>query len=205
LTERSATPARRRRKEARPGEIIEAGLAEFAARGFEAARMADVAARAGVSNGTVFRYFPTKEALFEAAVRSRASPVFSDASIGPLPEGPVLPLLKALIRHVHDNLADPKLLGLIRVIIAEGPRFPALLEIYHRESISRAHELLGRLIARGVASGELRDDGVAALPMVLMSPALMAAVWRMTFNAVEPLPIERFRDAHLALLAALGR
>jgi AcrR family transcriptional regulator len=189
-------PKRARRKEARPAELVEAGLAAFAEHGFERTRMDDVARRAGVAKGTVFRYFPSKEALFEAAIRSRAAPVFPDAAA--LPEGPLLPVLSALLERVYAQLEDPKLIGLMRIIIAEGPRFPALLEIYHRESIARADAVL----AAALAGQPGVPPAIAALPMLLMSPALMASIWRMTFDAVQPVPLARFREAHLALLTA---
>jgi AcrR family transcriptional regulator len=196
-----APKPRRRRKEARPGEIIEAGLAEFGARGFEATRMEDVARRAGIAKGTVFRYFPGKEALFEAAIRSRVRPVFDQlGEILDRHEGPVAPLLVALVGRIHARLAGSDLSVLIRIIIAEGPRFPAILETYHRESIARGRAVLERVVARGVARGEFRAGALAELPMVLISPAVMAAIWQMTFGRLDPITPERFLAAHLELI-----
>lgn len=200
-SEQAAKP-RQRRKEARPGEIIEAGLAEFGAHGFEAARMEDVARRAGVAKGTVFRYFPSKEALFEAAVRSRIAPVFDQLNeMLDRHEGPVAPLLQMLVGRIHARLAGSDLSVLMRIIIAEGPRFPAILETYHRESITRGRAVLERVVVLGVARGEFRAGAVTDLPMVLISPALMAAIWRMTFGRLDPIPPERFLAAHLELIA----
>lgn len=206
MTDGSLSVTRKRRKHDRPAEIIAAGLAEFGARGFEAARIEDIARRAGIAKGTVFRYFPTKEALFEAAIISRIVPVF-DRMVAVLEshQGPSMPLLAMLLERVYGQIAEPNLAILMRVIIAEGPRFPAILEIYHRESITRGQGLLRRIIERGVASGEFRASAATALPMVLMAPALMTVVWRLTFNALQPMPLEQFHAAHLAMLsAALG-
>ncbi len=192
---------RRRRKEARPGEIIEAGLAEFGARGFEAARMEDVARRAGIAKGTVFRYFPTKETLFEAALTSRVGPMFEqlDAAIASA-SGPAMPLLERLVTNLYAQIGDPALSGLIRILIAEGPRFPAILAAHHRATISRGRALLERIVARGIASGEFQPGAIAALPMVLVGPAIMAAIWRITFGLIDPIPPELFMAAHLDLI-----
>lgn len=205
MTDRSvregAAPPRRRRKAARPGEIMEAGLAEFATRGFEATRMEDVARRAGVAKGTVFLYFPTKEALFEAALRSRLAPVLEgvEAAVDAYP-GPTFDLLRMLVDHVHTGLVATDAGAVMRMILAEGPRFPALLETYHRESIARATALLRRIVERGVARGEFRPGAATDLPMVLMAPALMAALWRQTFDHLAPIEPGRFRAAHLEML-----
>lgn len=193
--------ARTRRKEARPAELIEAGLAEFAARGFAAARLDDVARRAGVAKGTIYRYFADKEALFLAAVQSRATPVLGeiDAFVDHFP-GSTRELLHFLLRTVYARLVDTDLKVLMRVIIAEGHNFPALTEVYHREMISRGQALLARIVARGIARGEIRQGAASELPLIIMAPAIMAAIWRMTFEAHEPIATERFIAAHLELL-----
>jgi AcrR family transcriptional regulator len=206
MTDGSLSPTRRRRKEARPAEIIAAGLAEFGERGFGAARIEDIARRAGIAKGTVFRYFPTKEALFEATITAHLAPVF-DQAMGMLDhyEGPTLPVLRMLLDNVYGRLEENQLPVLMRMMISEGQRFPALLEIYHRESLMRGQALLRRILDRGVARGEFQASAAMALPMVLMAPALMAAVWRMTFDGLQPLPLEQFRAAHWAMLTgALG-
>ncbi|MBU8538420.1 TetR/AcrR family transcriptional regulator [Falsiroseomonas tokyonensis] len=193
-------PTRRRRKEARPGEIVEAGLAEFGARGFAAARMEDVARRAQVAKGTVFLYFPTKEALFEA-VAARATPLQDDllAQIES-EQGSSLDLLRALLSRLYAAMARPETVALMRIMIMEGQRFPAILESWHRVSVQRAQVMLERIVERGIAAGEIRPGALTALPMVLAGPAVMAALWRITFDPLQPLPIEQFRDAHLDLV-----
>ena len=202
MTDGSVKPARprRRRKDTRPAEIVEAGLAEFGTRGFAAARMEDVARRAGVAKGTVFLYFPTKEALFEA-VAMRATPLQEDllAQLDSLP-GTSLDLLRLVLTRLYEAMARPEVMALLRVMITEGPRFPLILESWHRVSVQRAQALLERIVARGVATGELRPGALTELPLVLAGPAIMAALWRMTFDTLQPLPIERFRDAHLDLI-----
>ena len=203
MTGQSGTPgpARRRRKEARPAEIIEAGLAEFAEKGFAAARLDDVAARAGVAKGTIYLYFPSKEALFEAVVLSRISPVLDGLQdgIAAFP-GSTEDLLRTLLTRIYREILGSDLHVVIQMIIAEGGRFPAIAETYHRQIISKGRLVLDRIVARGVARGEFRAGAGADLPMVILAPALMAAIWRMTFERFDPIPPERFLAAHLDIV-----
>ena len=192
---------RRRRKEARPGEIIEAGLAEFAARGFAAATLDDVARRAGIAKGTIYRYFPSKEALFEAAVLSLEAPLAGEVErmIDAFP-GPAADLLRLVIGEMYAKLFQPELQTLMQIIISEGGRHPAIAAFYHRQMIAMGRRLLGRIVARGVASGEFRDGAIAQTPLILIAPAIMATIWKMNFDAFEPLDLRKFAEAHLELV-----
>jgi AcrR family transcriptional regulator len=198
---RSERPPRRRRKEARPAELIEAGLQEFALHGFATARLDDVARRAGVAKGTIYRYFPDKEALFLAAVRSRVTPVFDEMAgfVDAFP-GSTRDLLTLIIETIHRHLVGSDLRVLVRIIIGEGERFPALTELYYRETISKGRALLERVVSRGIARGEVREGAAADLPVVIVAPALMAAIWRMTFDRHAPISREAFLAAHLDLV-----
>lgn len=203
MTDESVKP-RRRRKQERPAEILEAGLAEFLERGFEGARVEDIARRAGVAKGTVFRYFPSKEALFEAALEAQLQPVFAlMAGVMEAPPGPPLALIEALITATHRGLLQGDVPRIIRMVISEGQRFPGLLEAYHRQSMQRGEALMHSLLARGLARGDFVESPVTALPMVLMAPALMAAVWHLTFDRFEPLDPERMLAAHLHMVRAV--
>src|ERR671917_688120 len=151
---------RRRRKDERPAELIRAGLEEFAVHGFAGTRLEDVARRAGVVKGTIYRYFADKEALFLATVRKEVAPVFDEITgfIDAYP-GTTRDLLKLLIETVHRQLVNSDLRVLIRIIIAEGERFPALTELYYAETVSKGRALLERIIARGITRGEVREGG----------------------------------------------
>ena len=197
----AATKKPRRRKEARPAELIEAGLHEFALHGFAATRLEDVARRAGVVKGTIYRYFSDKEALFLAAVRSRIMPMFDEmtAFVEGFP-GTTRELLQLIIETIHRQLVNSDLRVLIRIIIAEGERFPALTEFYYRETISKGRALLERIVARGIERGEVREGATADLPLVIMAPAIMAAIWRMTFERHAPISSDAFRAAHIDLV-----
>lgn len=192
---------RRRRKEARPAEIIEAGLAQFTRRGFAATRLEDVAQAAGVAKGTIYRYFEDKEALFLAAMRSRVTPVLDqiDGFIDAFP-GTTRDLLTLIVRLVHERMVNTDLAVLIRIIIAEGESFPALTALYYAEGIAKGRALLGRIVERGIARGEVRAGAAADLPIVIMAPAIMAAVWRTTFARHAPIAPEAFMAAHLDLV-----
>ncbi len=192
---------RKRRKQARPTELIEAGLAEFARRGFAATRLDDVAKRAGVSKGTIYRYFADKEALFLAAIQSRATPVLGeiDGFVEAFP-GTTRDLLHMLLRTVYTRLVDTDLKVLMRIIIAEGQNFPELTAVYHREMISRWQALLARIVARGVTRGEIIPSPLSDLPIIIMAPAIMSAIWKITFDVHEPIATERFIEAHLIMI-----
>jgi AcrR family transcriptional regulator len=143
---------RKRRKEARPAEIIEAGLEEFALHGLAGARMEDVAQRAGIAKGTIYRYFEDKESLFIAAVRARVPlldgtiELFIDAFPGKSAD-----LLRLFFARAYLAIENPQTRVLMRILIAEGARFPALTELYHREVISRGRRRgeAGRRSCRG--------------------------------------------------------
>jgi AcrR family transcriptional regulator len=192
---------RQRRKEARPAELIEAGLKEFALNGFAGTRLEDVARRAGVAKGTIYRYFDDKEALFLAAMRLRVTPLFDQIStfIGAFP-GTTRELLTLVFRMAHEQMVNTDLRTLMRVVIAEGEKFPALTEHYYTESVAKGRELIGRIVQRGIDRGEVRQGAATALPIVVMAPAIMAAIWRMTFDKHAPILPEQFLAAHLDLV-----
>lgn len=197
----SAPKLRRRRKEARPAEIIEAGLQEFATHGFAAARMEDVASRAGIAKGTIYRYFETKEALFIAAVRSRI-PIFSVpiAELIDAYPGETVELLRFLIQRAHATFEDPQVRTLLQIILSEGARFPALTEVYHQEVLVFGRDLLARIVRRGIARGEFQENAVARVPIVLLAPMMMAILWSSHFERHESVPPEAFLQAHLDLI-----
>ncbi len=201
---------RRRRKEARPAEILAAGMLEFAEKGFADARLEDVARRAGIAKGTIYRYFPDKQALFLAAMRARVGPTIEDVArlVDSFP-GHTRDMLGVILRQLYAQLVNTDLHTLMRIIIAEGWKFPELVESYYRENIAVGKAMLTRIVARGIARGEFRDGPVAQEPMIVIAPAIMATVWRLTFEKHDPLNTERFIAAHLDLvlngLGAAGR
>ncbi|MEL6373539.1 MAG: TetR/AcrR family transcriptional regulator [Pseudomonadota bacterium] len=199
MTDRPSRPQRK----AREAEILSAGFAEFAENGFERARLEAVAARAGVAKGTLYLYCESKEALFEAAVRSRIQPVvgrarrLTDAFAGPTPF-----LLKMIIRVMYRQIARGELSAIVRIIIAEGHRFPALTAFYHGALVQPMIAMIEEIVAKGVARGELRQGPASALPMVILGPGVMGTIWQITFQHLQPIDLEAFMDAHIDLVDA---
>lgn len=193
---------RTRRKEQRPTEIVQAALEVFSEVGFGNAKISDIATRAGAAKGTVYLYFETKEELFEAVVRQFIKPVFAGAQqIAESFPGSATELLTRLIERVYSEMANsPQRRGILRILIAEGGRFPHLAEFYHREIISNVQNLVRGILQRGVDAGEFRPTAVRDFHGVLLGPVMLAAVWKMTFDRFAPLDIESFAQAHIDLI-----
>ncbi len=198
------TPRRgghRRRKEARPAEILEAGMAEFAQRGFAATRLEDVARRAGISKGTIYLYFKDKESLLIAAVQERVGSTLMEvgAAVDQFP-GSTADLLRMIIPLLHQRLVHSELQPLLRIMIGEGGNFPHLTTLYYHASVAQGRALLERIVARGRARGEIREGPTADLPIVIMAPAIMSSIWQMIFTKDAPISPEAFQAAHLDLI-----
>lgn len=187
--------------QARRQAILDAALAIFAERGFDAARLDDVAARAGVAKGTLYLYFHDKEALFEELIRSAVKPVFEGMSQAaraddvPAPQvlGAFFALFEKEVLGTHRKL-------LLRLVISEGPRFPAIAEFYHREVVSRGLRMLRSVVERGARNGELAGDAPARFPQLVVAPLLMAVIWDGLFAKLDPLDTRGLLRAHLDLL-----
>jgi len=199
----AARPPRARKiePEARRQAILKAALAVFAERGFEAARLDDVAARAGVAKGTLYLYFEHKEALFEALIRTAVSPVMEQ--FGKLAAAPNLPPLQAI--EAFFALFQNEVLGterklLLRLIIAEGPRFPAIAEMYHREVVVRGIGLMRALAERAARQGAFATNGAARYPQLIVAPLLMAVIWDGLFSKIDPLDVGGLLRAHREVL-----
>lgn len=178
-----------------------AAFVEFADKGFMATRLDDVATRAGVVKGTIYRYYENKDALFEAAVRARILPLLDEAGalVAQFP-GSSAELMRLVLKAIYARIADPDARTLLRIMIAEGPKFPALLAFYHREFLSKAIALVQSVIDTGIARGEFRKSAATDLPLVFMAPGLLAAIWQMTFATFHPATLAQFEAAHADLI-----
>lgn len=195
------TRKRRRRKAARPAEIIEAGFRVFSEKGFAAARLEDVAADAGIAKPTIYLYFPSKEALFEAVIRDRllgAMDGFETSRAGF--DGPTDALLRMFLRVIYDRLIGTGAVALLQIIIAEGPRFPHLVAIYHDVALARGLGVVQAIMERGIARGEIRRGPAASDPRVVVAPAIVAALWSRLFAHEAPLDADAFFEAHVDML-----
>jgi AcrR family transcriptional regulator len=172
-------PRWERRKDARPSELTAAALDLFVERGFAATRLEDIAARAGVSKGTLYLYFDSKEALFKAVVREGLVPVLDEAEalIAEFEEG-APELLRALLRGWWRLMGARPIGGLPKLMICESRNFPEIAGFYNEEVIQRAHGLLRTVLQRGQASGEFRAGDLGVLQQVVFAPFMMLVVWR---------------------------
>ncbi len=178
-----------------------AALKEFAAKGFAAARLEDVAASAGISKGTIYLYYPTKEALFEAVVREMITPILNRAEAAQAERAMTCEqLLRVLIETLYRQLVATERRQILRMLIADAPRFPDLVSLYHREAVARGRVLLRTIVDRGVATGEFRQGPASRFPEAILGPAIMLAIWKMLFEPLDPLDLDQFMDAHIDLV-----
>jgi AcrR family transcriptional regulator len=198
------SPARwRRRKDARPAEILDAALAVFAERGYAATRMDDIALRAGVTKGTIYLYFDSKDSVFETLVResigTALARLLADADRF---EGSAADLLRLMLRGIGRFVTTSDRVVLPKIIVAEAGNFPALVQFYRREVIDRGLALLQSVIARGVARGEFRPVTPEHAARICVAPLLLAAVWRTTFAPLDAVPYdyEALVETHIDLL-----
>lgn len=199
----SAVPSRKRRKEARPSELTAAALELFVEKGFAATRLDDVAKRAGVSKGTLYLYFDSKEALFKAVIQEGMVPALAEGeAILARHEGSTFDLLAMLLNAWWTLIGETHLSGIPKLMISEARNFPEVAQFYHENVITRGRALVGAALERGMASGEFRPMDVNVYIDVIISPVLMLTVWRHSMACClqgEPEPRE-FLAVHLDLL-----
>jgi len=174
-------------------------MEEFVARGFAATRIDDIARRAGVAKGTIYLHFRDKESMFEELIRTAIVPLVVRLHAPP-PNGSIRDALEAFARVFIQEIATTRRGDIVRLIIAEGPRFPAIADFYYREVISRGLAGMRALIELAIARGEIRNAELARFPQLLVAPAIVAVVWKSLFERHSPLDaIEMFR-VHLDLI-----
>lgn len=171
---------RQRRKEARPNEIIAAAQALFHSKGFAACKIEDVARDAGVTKGTVYLYFPSKEALFKAVITETVLPNLERIEANIQAHPTAVMQLQATLRLWATLLNDCRG-SIAKLIIAEAGNFPELAE-YYREAVGgRFRRLVENILEQGIASGEFRACDTTTAVRMLCAPILMANIWRHTF------------------------
>jgi AcrR family transcriptional regulator len=199
-----ASAARKARSADRRDAILAAALDEFASRGFEAARLDDVARRAGVAKGTIYLYFRDKESLFQELIRTMLTPLVG--TIEALGQSDVpLPMLadriaELFVREVYETRRK----DVVRLMISEGRRFPKLAEFYYHEVLSRIIAAVRSLLRRAAARGEV-PDGLAEFPQIIAAPGMLAIIWSGLFERFEPLDVRKMMKTHLDLLFSTRR
>lgn len=195
-----AEPRYQRRKEDRPEEITAAAFEVFAEKGYAAARVEEVARRAGVSKGLLYLYFKTKEALFKAVVRSvvirRVDALLqmleeTDLTSEAFMRGPLLDFMK--------RVPGSPIAIVIKLLIAEGQRHPDLVDFYWENVVSKGLTAIQRFIQRGVERGEFRDSAVSDLPQLVLAPMMLSMIWRIVFTK-RSLDTDRLMETQIDML-----
>jgi AcrR family transcriptional regulator len=198
-----ATSQRQRRKDARPLELLDAALELFVEKGFASTRAEEVAQRAGVSKGTLYLYYPSKEELFKAViVRSLTSRIADTAQQVQAWDGAMAPLLESLLVQWWQQTYASPAAGVFKILVAEMRNFPEIAEYYVQQVIEPGSALIGSIIARGVASGEFRVVDVESTVHSLVLPMVMLCVHKHGLSACTQHQIdgERFIAEHVDLV-----
>jgi AcrR family transcriptional regulator len=196
-------PKFRRRAEARPDEVLDAALELFVEKGFSATRVEDIAARAGLSKGAVYLYFPSKEAILEGLVRRAILPIANNA-LGFLENfsGDPRIVITMVMKMIAGRLHDPKLVAIPRLLIREMIHFPEFAQMYRREVLDRVIPAVTQLIKNGVAEGYFRPVDPELTIRSIIGPIalhmMMAEVFGIT--PVDGLAIDRLIENHISIL-----
>jgi len=177
-------PTRQRRKEARPQELLDAALDLFVEKGFASTRSEEVAARAGVSKGTLYLYYPSKEELLKAVIRDNLSSEIAEGfDIVRGFEGPTAELLSYLMHEWWRRVGQTRASGICKLIVAEVRNFPEIAAFYVEEVVEPGERLIGSVIERGIARREFRPVPVAEVVHTLMAPMLLMMLHQHSIGA----------------------
>jgi AcrR family transcriptional regulator len=193
-------PKFRRRPADRPAEILAAALEVFAARGFQAARLEEVAKRAGVSKGALYLYFETKADLFRAVVTDAISPNIERVKAVASADLPLEQVVRmALPMLARQVVSDRRITGVVKLVIAESRNHPELAAIWRETVVEPGVALISGLIAKAQARGEVRPGDPRLFAFGLMGPMVLSMVWRETFEPVgaEPVDVVALAEQHV--------
>lgn len=172
----SSDPRWRRLPAERPRQILDAALEVFSEKGLAGSRLEEIAAHAGVSKGTIYLYFRSKEELFREVVRTNVVPLIDRTERG-VGDGPASVEIERYLRAHWESISRAESAGWMRLIVGELHRFPDLAEFYSREVIERSWGILSKIIERGIARGEFRPLDPAAAVSIVHATTIMHAVW----------------------------
>lgn len=198
-------PKWQRRAEERPREICSAALEVFGEKGFAAARLDEIARRAGVSKGTLYLYFKDKEDLFRAVVRNTVAPNID--LVRTMVEGVDLPfadVVRMFLPRFAVITSQVRVGAVAKMVIGESRNFPELAKVWHDEVVTKALGLIAGLIERAQAKGEVRPGDPRLHAFTLMGPMLMGLLWRETLEPVggAPLDLEALARQHAETVLA---
>jgi len=173
---------------------------EFIARGYAATRLDDVAKRAGVAKGTIYLHFEDKETLFQELVRTALLPLIGRLATPPPAGRSVRSALEGFAETFAQEVVSTRRGDIVRLIVAEGARFPSVADFYYREVVSRGLAGMRALIDLGIARGEIREQGLARFPQIVVAPAIVAVIWQGLFGRHAPLDAADMLRVHLDLI-----
>lgn len=191
-------PRRERRKEARPGELLDAALDLFVEKGYAATRVDDVAARAGVSKGTLFLYFPSKEELFKAVVRENIAGRFPEwnAEVDQF-QGSTADMLRYCYTVWWERIGATRASGITKLMLCEACNFPQITQFYQREVVAQGQQLIRRILQRGVDRGEFRALNLDYAVYAVLSPMIFLMMAKHSEEACMPQEILMAPQAYL--------
>ncbi len=195
-------PKFKRRKADRPDEIVAAALEVFAEKGFAAARLEDIAARAGVSKGAIYLYFATKQDIFRAVVEQGVAPNLELVRAGlAAPTENFADLLRGLVKALSGMVTATSVGGIVKMVIGESRNFPELAQAWHDQLVHPALDAMTGAIASAQARGELRPGDPRLYAISLIAPMLVGVIWRETFTPVgaDPIDIPSLAEQHVDL------
>jgi AcrR family transcriptional regulator len=177
-------PKRERRKQARPGELLDAALDLFVEKGFSATRVDEVAARAGVSKGTLFLYFQSKEDLFKAVVRENIANKFPTWQEEFLTfEGTCSDMLRYALTSWWERIGKTRASGITKLVMSEAQNFPEIAAFYQEEVIQPGNAMIRRILERGVQSGEFREMNLEQAVHIIVAPMIFLMMWKHSMGA----------------------
>ncbi len=193
---------RRRRWAERPQEILEAAFAEFSRNGYATTTLDQIAERAGVTKGTIYVYFENKEHLFISMVHEFTKAAYDTVQgMYETHDGSTADLLRAQFSFIYQHIVeDRRRREVVRMLIAEAPRFPELADRYHQEILRPCLDMLRQAIQRGMDRGEFRRSSIIDTPQVIIAPIALVDLWMMMFDDRQPLDLKAYFNAHLDLV-----
>lgn len=175
---------RQRRKAARPGELLDAALDLFVEKGFAATRSEEVALRAGVSKGTLYLYYPSKEELLKEVIRhNMVNQITEGTQIVREFEGSTSELLAMVFGLWWERIGETRASGIMKLMMSEVRNFPEIAEFYVDEVVRPAERMVSQLVQRGIDRGEFRQVDVAEVVHALMAPMLFLVMHKHSIGA----------------------
>ena len=200
LSEAKPAANRAEKSAERRAAIVEAAMEEFIAGGFAATRLDDIAKRAGVAKGTLYLHFKDKESMFEELIRTAMVPLIDRLAAPPPITGPVRDAVERFAETFIREIVATRRGDIIRLIVSEGPRFPAIADFYFREVVSKGMAAMRALIQLAITRGEIKHRDLAQFPQLVVAPAIVAVIWQSMFARHAPLDGLAMFKVHLDLI-----